>query len=104
MLAVIETGGKQYLVEKGNKIEIEIMEEVKEGATIEFKDVLLTTDGKTTKVGAPFVEGAVVTGKLLKQFKDEKVTTFKMSRKKRYKKTKGHRQPLLSVEIMEIKA
>lgn len=91
------------MAEKGEKIDIEKLE-VTEGGTVKFEDVLLTTDGKTTTIGKPYIEGAVVTGKVVKQFKDDKVMTFKMSQKNRYKKTIGHRQSLTKIEITDIKA
>ncbi len=103
MFAVIETGGKQYKVEKGTQLEIEKLDE-EAGKTITFDKVLLTSDDKTTKVGTPLVSGAKVTGKVLEQKRGEKIVVFKKKAKKRYEKKQGHRQELTVVEITEVKA
>jgi len=85
MLAVIKTGGKQYKVSEGDKIKIE----KKEGDEIVFKEVLLLNDGKKTIIGQPFVEGAEVKARVLKQGRSPKVTIFKYKPKKRYKVKKA---------------
>ncbi len=103
MFAVIETGGKQYKVEKGTTLEIERLPE-ETGKTVNFEQVLLTSDGKSTKVGAPFIEGAKVTGKILDQTRAEKIIVIKKKPKKRYQLKQGHRQEITVVEITEIKA
>jgi large subunit ribosomal protein L21 len=101
MIAVIKTGGKQYLVEKGDKIKVEKLEgEV--GDKIEFAEVLFLGDEKEAKVGNPFLKGAKVEGKILKQGKAKKVTGVKHKAKKRYKVKFGHRQLVTEVEIMKI--
>ena len=102
MFAIIETGGKQYKVEKGSILDIERIEE-KEGATVNFDKVLLISD-KDTKVGAPVLEGAAVTAKVVEHKRGEKIVVFKMKPKKRYQKTQGHRQELTTIEIIDIKA
>jgi len=81
MLAVIKTGGKQYKVSEGDKIKIE----KKEGDEIVFKEVLLLNDGKKTIIGQPFVEGAEVKARVIRQGRNPKVTIFKYKPKKRYK-------------------
>ena len=101
MLAVIRTGGKQYLVSPGQKIKIEKIGK-KEGSEITFDDVLLLEKGKSLEVGMPLVKGAKVIGKILKQGKNKKVIIFKYKSKKRYKVKKGHRQPFTEVEITKI--
>jgi len=102
MLAVIKTGGKQYLVSKGDKIKIEKIEK-KEGEEVIFDEVLLIQDKKNNiKIGTPFVKGAKVKAKVLRQAKSKKVEIFKYKPKKRYKVKKGHRQPYTEVEILEI--
>jgi large subunit ribosomal protein L21 len=101
MLAVIKTGGKQYLVKKGDKIKIEKVEG-KEGEKINFAEVLFLGDEKSVKVGTPFVAGAKVEGNILKQGKDKKVTGVKHKAKKRYKVKFGHRQQVTEVEIVKI--
>jgi len=101
MLAVIKTGGKQYLVKKGDKIEIEKIEG-KEGDEIEFTDILLLEKNKKVEIGKPKIEKAKVVGKILEQGRGEKVIIFKYKPKKRYKKKAGHRQPYTKIEIKEI--
>ena len=102
MLAVIKTGGKQYIVKKGDKIKIEKVKEA-QGQEIIFDQVLLVEKAKKIKIGTPFVEGAKVTGKVLEHGKGEKIIVFKYRPKKRYRKKQGHRQPYTLVEILEIK-
>lgn len=102
MLAIIETGGKQYKVEKGAKIEVEKLEG-NEGDTIKINTVLLIEDGGKTKVGTPYIDGSEVSLKILEQTKADKIKVFKMKAKKRYERTQGHRQKLTLVEVAEIK-
>lgn len=101
MLAVIKTGGKQYLVRKGDKIKIEKLEGVV-GDDISFSEVLFLGDEKGVKVGTPHVAAAKVEGKILKQGKDKKVTGVKHKAKKRYKVKFGHRQMVTEIEITKI--
>ena len=101
MIAIIKTGGKQYLVKKGDKIKIEKLEG-EAGSKIEFTEVLFLGDQKEVKVGNPFVKGAKVEGKILKQGKAKKVTGVKHKAKKRYKVKFGHRQMFTEVEIVKI--
>ncbi len=101
MFAVIKTGGKQYFVSKGDKIDIEKIEK-EEGDMVEFNEVLLAGEGDKVSLGKPLLENAKVKGKVLKQGREDKKTIFKYKPKKRYKKTIGHRQPFTQVEIAEI--
>ena len=102
MIAVIHTGGKQYLVSPGNKIKIEKIEE-KEGSEVSFDKVLLFEDDKgSISIGTPYLEKVEVKGKVLSEGKDKKKIVFKYKPKKRYKVKKGHRQPFTEVEIKEI--
>lgn len=103
MFAIIETGGKQYKVEKGLTLDVELLEE-KEGASINFDKVFLISDEKETKVGTPNVNGATVSAKVIAHKRGEKIIVFKMKAKKRYQKTQGHRQELTTIEITDIKA
>jgi large subunit ribosomal protein L21 len=98
MQAVIETGGKQYLVSPKDKVILEKLEG-KEGDTITFDKVLLTIDGDKVSLGKPTVSGAKVTGKILEQSKADKVTVFKYRAKSRYRRKTGHRQNQTVVEI-----
>ncbi len=101
MLAVIKTGGKQYIVTPGEKIKIEKIDK-KEGSEIIFKEVLVLEKGKHLEIGTPLVKGAKVIGKVLSQGKNKKVIVFKYKAKTRYKVKKGHRQPFTEVEILKI--
>jgi len=103
MLAVIQTGGKQYLVSPGQKIKIEKLEK-KEGTEVTFDKVLLLEKNKKLEIGTPFIKGAEVTAKILEQGKNKKVIAFKYKAKKRYKVKKGHRQPFTQVEILKIES
>jgi len=103
MLAVIKTGGKQYIVAPGQKLKIE-KQDIKEGKEITFKDVLLLEKQRKLEIGTPFVKGAKVIGKVIRQDKAKKVIIFKYKPKKRYKVKKGHRQPFTEVEIFKIES
>ncbi len=99
--AVIQTGGKQYIVEEGRFVVIEKIGGVAEGDKVTFDQVLLTDDGKVTKVGTP-TTGSKVTGTALKVGKAEKKVVIKYKAKSRYFKKRGHRQPFLKVTIDKI--
>lgn len=101
MLAVIKTGGKQYLVAPGNRIKIEKLEE-KEGEEVSFDEVLLLEKDDKVELGMPFLSGVKVLGKILKQGKSKKVIIGKFKAKKRYHLKKGHRQFFTQVEITKI--
>ncbi len=101
MLAVIETGGKQYKVTEGLIIDIErLPDEV--SSNVVFDKVLLFNDGAATKLGAPFLEGATVTALVLNQHRDDKKLIFKLKNKTGYKRTRGHRQYLTTIKIQSI--
>ena len=100
MYAIIETGGKQYVVEAGDKIKVEKLD-VKEGDKVTFDKVLFVS-GDEPKVGAPFVVGAKVEAKVLAQGKAKKVVVYKYKSKKNERKKNGHRQPYTLVEISGI--
>ena len=101
MYAIIETGGKQYKVNEGDIIFVEKLE-VSEGDTITFDCVkaLSTTDG--LKVGAPNVEGAAVSAKVVANGKAKKIYVMKYKAKKNEKKKIGHRQPYTKIQIESI--
>jgi len=101
MLAIIKTGGKQYIVTAGQKVKIEKVDK-KEGEQIEFSEVLLLEKDGKTQIGNPFIKEAKVIGKTLRQDKAKKVIIFKYKNRKRYKKKQGHRQPFTEVEITKI--
>lgn len=101
MYAVIVTGGKQYKVAEGDTIFVEKLN-AEEGAAVTFDNVLAVSDGESLTVGAPTVEGASVTAKVVKQGKAKKIYVFKMKRKKNERSKKGHRQPYTKVVIKAI--
>ena len=100
-LAIIQTGGKQYLVSPGDKIKIEKIKPT-DGDKVIFNKVLLAVKGKDIKIGAPYVEGASVEAKALKEGRAKKVIVFRYHSKTRYRKKKGHRQHFSEVEITKI--
>lgn len=99
MFAVIKTGGKQYKVKKDSVIIVEKLDG-EAGSKVSFSDVLMAGD----KIGTPCVEGAVVSGEIVKQTRGEKVIIFKKIRRHGYKRKKGHKQDLTVVKITDIKA
>ncbi|GBD34054.1 50S ribosomal protein L21 [bacterium HR34] len=104
MLAVIKTGGKQYLVKEGDVLQVEKIE-AQEGDKIKINNVLLIAQGEENiKIGNPFVEGVYVEVVVLKHGKGEKKITFKYRPKERYKVKKGHRQPYTEIKIEKINA
>ena len=101
MLAVIKTGGKQYIVTLGQKIKIEKLPQ-EEGSEVMFDEVLLIQNDDNLEIGTPLVEGAKVKGKVIRHGKAEKLVVFKFKPKKRERKKKGHRQLFTEVEITDI--
>jgi large subunit ribosomal protein L21 len=99
--AIIQTGGKQYNVSQGQKIRVEKLEGDQD-AVLNFDKVLLTVDGDNIKIGTPYVEGAKVEAKILKQGRDKKKIIFKYHSKTRYRKKKGHRQHFTEVQITNL--
>ena len=103
MYAIIVAGGKQYKVAEGDTIYIEKLEAA-DGETVSFDNVLdVEKDGAMT-VGAPYVEGAKVSGKVVKTGKGKKIMVFKFKAKKNYRRRQGHRQPYTKVTIEAIQA
>ena len=102
MYAVIETGGKQYKVETGSVIFVEKLS-ASEEETVSFK-VMALCDENGLKVGNPYVEGASVTAKVMKNGKAKKITVFTYKPKKNEKRKMGHRQPYTKVQIEAINA
>lgn len=103
-IAVIQTGGKQYLVKQGDKLRVEKLE-TKDGETLTFDPLLVgDEDGTGTKVGTPTVGGAKVTAKVLGQGRADKVDVIKYKAKVRYRRKNGHRQPYTELLIEDITA
>ena len=100
MFAIIKTGGKQFRVQNGDVIFVEKINAA-EGETVDFDVLMLENDGEV-KVGTPTVEGAKVTGKVLKNGKAKKIYVMTYKAKKNEKKKIGHRQPYTKVQIGKI--
>ena len=101
MYAIIETGGKQYKVNEGDVVFVEKLD-VNEGDTVTFDRVKAVSVGTEFKVGAPTVEGAVVTAEVVANGKGKKIYVMKYKSKKNEKKKIGHRQPYTKVQILSI--
>ena len=101
MYAVIETGGKQYRVEVGTELEVELLE-VGPGDAITLDRVLLVADGDTAAIGRPLVENASVAAQVVRQTRGEKLISFKYRPKARRRVKKGHRQELTVLRISDI--
>ena len=104
LIAVIETGGKQYLVKPGDKVKVEKLE-TEEGKKVTFEPLLVADEAdKDAKVGTPTVKGAKVTATVLRHGRGRKVDVVKYKPKIRYRKKAGHRQQFTEIEIEDIKA
>lgn len=104
MYAVVEDGGKQYMVKQGDTIYLEIRDLPDDAKTIEFDRVLMVGSGADSKIGRPLVDGAKVSATLVKQVKGPKIDIVKFKRRKGYHLKKGHRQKHLQVTIDSISA
>ena len=102
MYAIIESCGKQYKVAEGDVVFFEKLD-VEEGKKVTFDKVILVSDDKKVEVGAPYVKGVKVEGKVVSHGKGEKILVYKYKAKKNYRRTQGHRQPYTKVEITKIK-
>ncbi len=101
MYAVIETGGKQYTVELGTELEVELLD-AEPGKEIKLERVLLVADGDKTVVGQPVVRGAAVSAQVLRRDRGEKLISFKYRPKARRRVKKGHRQELTILRITDV--
>jgi len=103
-IAIIETGGKQYMVSPGQKIRIEkLSDETKQGDKVTFDKVLLVDNGTDTSIGMPFIEKVKVEATVEKIGRADKIIVLKYKAKSRYRKSNGHRQPFVEVMIDTIK-
>ncbi len=103
MYAVVNTGGKQYKVQKGETLRIEkIPGEV--GTQVTFDKVLMVADGENVRVGQPLLEKAAVQASIIEQDRAKKIIIFKYKRRKRYRRKQGHRQPYTAIRIDGIEA
>ena len=103
MYAIIETGGKQFKVSEGDVVYIEKLD-VNENDAIKFDRVLVCGDEGEVKIGTPYVDGASVEAKVVKNGKGRKIMIFKYNAKKNYRKRQGHRQPYTKGQIEKIHA
>lgn len=103
MFAIIETGGKQYRVEEGLELNVDLMK-VEAGESLSIDKVLLVDNDGDTKVGAPYVEGAAVECEVLGHNRGKKVVVFHKLPKKDARNTKGHRQDYTQIKVKAIKA
>lgn len=102
MYAIIESCGRQYKVTEGDVVFFEKLD-VEEGKKVTFDNVVLVSDDKKVEVGAPYVKGVKVEGKVVSHGKAKKILVYKYKAKKNYRRTQGHRQPYTKVEITSIK-
>ncbi|MFH1444737.1 MAG: 50S ribosomal protein L21 [Candidatus Peregrinibacteria bacterium] len=104
MFAIVKIAGFQEKVEEGMKLKVPSLS-AEPGSTVTFSDVFLMAKGESdVAVGTPTVAGASVEAKVLAHGKDEKIRVYKMHRRKRYRRTYGHRQGFTEIEVTKIKA
>lgn len=100
--AIIQSGGRQFRVQPGDVVDVELLEDEPGKKTV-FEEVLLATDESGVKIGEPLVKGAKVTAEVVEQRKGPKLVSYKFRRRKGYHRTVGHRQKLTRVKVGEIK-
>lgn len=101
MYAIIKTGGKQYKVEEGETVDVEKLD-AEAGDAVEFEEIKAVSTEDGLEVGAPNVEGATVTGEVVKNDKGEKIIVYKYKPKENYRIKQGHRQPYTRVKINSV--
>lgn len=102
MYAIVETGGKQYQVEEGRYLDVELLDGEKDSKIV-FDKVVIIVNGKKSKVGQPYVAGASAEGTIVKHDKEKKIIVYKQRPKKGYRKKQGHRQGFTRVMISKIR-
>ena len=103
MYAVVRTGGKQYRLGVGDSVKVEkLSDEV--GNIVELSQILMVSDGSEVKVGTPLVTGASVKAEIVGHGRNKKIRVFKMKRRKKYRRTQGHRQAFTQLKVTEINA
>ena len=101
MYAVVRTGGKQYRLGVGDSVKVEkLSDEV--GNIVELSQILMVSDGGEVKVGTPLVMGASVKAEIVGHGRNKKIRVFKMKRRKKYRRTQGHRQAFTQLKVTEI--
>jgi large subunit ribosomal protein L21 len=101
MYAVVKTGGKEFRIARGDLIRVEKLEG-KVGDQVTMKDILMISHEDQVQVGNPLLANAVITGEIVQQVKGKKVLTYKMKRRKNYRRTKGHRQTYTYIRVNDI--
>ena len=102
MFAIVETGGKQYQVEEGRYLDVELLEGDKDSKVV-FDKVVMIVNGKKSKVGQPYVAGASAEGTIVKHDRAKKIIVYKQRPKQGYRKKQGHRQGFTRVMISKIR-
>ena len=102
MYAIVETGGKQYQMEEGRYLKVELLDGEKDSKVV-FDKIVMLANGKKSKVGQPYVKGASVEGTILDHGKEKKIIVYKQRPKKGYRKKQGHRQGFTKVMITKIR-
>lgn len=102
MYALVEIKGRQYRAEKGSVLRVDFFATSEKGASLEFDSVLMVSDDKDVKVGAPYLQGAKVKAVVEGHSKGEKIQVFKFKRRKSYHKMIGHRQNYTTIKISDI--
>ncbi|RPJ11039.1 MAG: 50S ribosomal protein L21 [Deltaproteobacteria bacterium] len=101
MYAVVKTGGKEYKISKGDLVRVEKLEG-KVGDQVTLSDVLMVSDEGQVQVGTPFLANTMITGEIVQEIKGKKVLTYKMKRRKNYRRFKGHRQTYTYLKVNDI--
>ena len=102
MYAIVETGGKQYQVEEGRYVDVELLDGEKDSKVV-FDKIVMIVNGKKSKVGQPYVSGASAEGKIVLHDRAKKIIVYKQRPKKGYRKKQGHRQGYTRVMISKIR-
>jgi large subunit ribosomal protein L21 len=101
MYAVVKTGGKEYRISQGDIIRVEKLKGTV-GDQVEVKDVLMVSQEGQVQVGTPYLSHAVITGEIVQEIKGRKVMTYKMKKRKNYRRFKGHRQTYTYLKVKDI--
>ena len=101
MYAVVKTGGKEFRISKGDIIRVEKLEG-KAGDQVVLKDILMVSQEGQAQFGTPYLANAMVTGEIVQEVKGKKVLTYKMKKRKNYRRFKGHRQTYTYLKVNEI--
>lgn len=104
MKATIQTQGSQFIVSEGDILFVNRYPETEAGSNVEIREVLTLGEGKETRIGEPFIEGASVTATVLENKRDKKIIIYKKKKRKGYERTRGHRQEISVIKIDSIQA